>query len=90
MEHCGPVVVVAGQWAAEVVDEVDLLQWGATSRDDDAGGFVELDLQFSLVKQVLALLARRGVKVPPAQGQGAHVHLAFGASLQRLAALFME
>ena len=50
VKHCGPVVVVAGQWAAEVAEEVDLFQWDAVSRDDDAGGLVKLDLQRSSVE----------------------------------------
>ena len=51
---------------------------------------MELDLQHSSVEQFLALLARRRVKVPSAQGQGTHMHLALGATLQRFATLFRD
>ena len=48
---------------------------------------MELDLQCSAVEAILALLARLGVHVSPAQSQGAHMHLTLGAAFQRYVAL---
>ena len=89
VEHGGPVIVVAGQWTAEVVEEVHFFQWDAISRDDNVRGLMELDLQRSSFAQVLAL-AHTAVELgwKSVQGLVADVHLAFGAAFQWLASLF--